>query len=287
MNRLLPLLVMAPLALGAAAYAQEPLTEAATSAWSASEHAKLRLIAGPTLPSGKQRIGVEIVMSPGFKTYWRTPGQFGVPPSFDWTGSTNIGGLDVRWPVPERFQDSAGYSIGYVGEVVIPVSVQPVDPARPVMIVLKLDYAVCEKICIPAQGEASLWLEPGVTSVTSPRLESFEAKVPVAVKPGPHREKASIVEAKLDDTVVDPGLKLILQVPEGGRVDDIFVEGPGTWSFGKTRLTPQADGTLLAQIRINERAKGTTGPIPLIFTMRGSPKPVETRLELDIPVAKP
>jgi len=286
-NRLLPLLAMAPLALGAAAYAQEPLTEAAISAWSASEHAKLRLIAGPTLPSGKQRIGVEIVMSPGFKTYWRSPGQFGVPPSFDWTGSTNIGGLDVRWPVPERFQDSAGYSIGYVGEVVIPVSVQPVDPARPVMVVLKLDYAVCEKICIPAQGEASLWLEPGVTSVTSPRLESFEAKVPVAVKPGPHREKASIVEAKLDDTVVDPGLKLILQVPEGGRVDDVFVEGPGAWSFGKTRLTPQADGTILAQIRINERAKGTAGPIPLIFTMRGSPKPVETRLELDIPVAKP
>ena len=278
---------MAPLALGAVAHAQEPLTDAATSAWSASEHAKLRLIAGPTLPSGKQRIGVEIVMSPGFKTYWRSPGQFGVPPSFDWTGSTNIGGLDVRWPVPERFQDSAGYSIGYVGEVVIPVSVQPVDPARPVMVVLKLDYAVCEKICIPAQGEASLWLEPGVTSVTSPRLESFEAKVPVAVKPGPHREKASVLEAKLDDTVVDPGLKLILQIPEGGRVDDIFVEGPGTWSFGKTRLTPQADGTLLAQIRINERAKGTTGPIPLIFTMRGSPKPVETRLELDIPVAKP
>ena len=106
-------------------------------------------------------------MSPGYKTYWRSPGQFGVPPSVDWTGSTNIVGLDVRWPVPERFQDSAGYSIGYVGEVVIQISVQPVDPSRPVMVVLKLDYAVCEKICIPAQGEASLWLEPGVTTVTS------------------------------------------------------------------------------------------------------------------------
>jgi len=257
------------------------------SPWSTSDHAKLRLIAGPTTSTGKQRVGVEIVMSPGYKTYWRSPGEFGVPPSFDWSGSTNIGGLDVRWPVPERFQDSAGYSLGYVGEVVIPISVQPVDPSRPVMIVLKLDYAVCEKICIPAKGEASLWLEPGVTTVTSARLESFEARIPLSVKPGPHKEKTAILDAALDDTVVDPGLRLVLQTPPEGRIQDIFVEGPGQWSFGKTRLTPQTDGTTLAQIRINDRPKGAAGPVPLVFTIRGTPKPVETRLELDIPAGKP
>lgn len=284
MNRVLPMLALASVAFGPAALAQE---EAAVSPWSTSEHAKLRLIAGPTTTTGKQRVGVEIVMSPGYKTYWRSPGQFGVPPSFDWTGSTNIGGLDVRWPVPERFQDSAGYSIGYVGEVVIPISVQPVDPSRPVMVVLKLDYAVCEKICIPAQGEASLWLEPGVTTVTSARLESFEARIPVSAKPGPHKEKTAIVDAGLDDTVVDPGLRLVLQPPPEGKIEDIFVEGPGTWSFGKSRLTPQAEGTVLAQIRIDERPKSAAGPIPLIFTIRGTPKPVEIRLELDIPASKP
>lgn len=287
MNRIFSLLAMMPLALGAAAHAQEAPTEAAMSPWSASEHAKLRLIAGPTTATGKQRVGVEIVMSPGFKTYWRSPGEFGVPPNFDWSGSTNIGGLDVRWPVPERFQDSAGYSIGYVGEVVIPISVQPVDPSRPVLVVLKLEYAVCEKICIPAKGEASLWLEPGVTTVTSPRLESFEARVPVSAKPGPHKEKTSILEAKLDDTVVDPGLRLVLQPPPEGKIEDIFVEGPGQWSFGKSRLTPQSDGTVAAQIRINERPKSAAGPVPLIFTVRGTPKPVEIRLELDIPAGKP
>ncbi|UZF92494.1 protein-disulfide reductase DsbD domain-containing protein [Bosea sp. NBC_00550] len=287
MNRVFSLLAMAPFVLSAVAHAQEAATEAATSPWSTSEHSKLRLIAGPTTPTGKQRVGVEIVMSPGFKTYWRSPGEFGVPPSFDWSGSINIGGLDVRWPVPERFQDSAGYSVGYVGEVVIPISVQPVDPSRPVMVVLKLDYAVCEKICIPAKGEASLWLEPGVTTVTSPRLESFEARVPVPVKPGTHKEKTSIIEAKLDDTVVDPGLRLVLQPPPDGKVQDIFAEGPGMWSFGKSRLAPQPDGTVVAQIRINERPKSAAGPVPLIFTIRGMPKPVETRLELDIPASRP
>ncbi|SEF59177.1 Thiol-disulfide interchange protein, contains DsbC and DsbD domains [Bosea lathyri] len=283
MKQFFPLLTAAAFVLGTPALAQE----AATSNWSKGDHSSLRLIAGATAPSGKQRVGVEIVMAPGYKTYWRSPGDFGVPPVFDWSGSTNIGGLDVRWPAPERFQDSAGYSIGYVGEVVIPVSVQPVDPAKPVMLVLKLDYAVCEKICVPATGETRLWLEPGVTSVTSPRLESFEARVPVPVKLGPHKEKPSVIEAKLDDEVVDPGLRLVLQVPPDGKVEDVFIEGPGMWSFGKSRLSQQADGSLVAQIRINERPKGAAGPIPFIFTLRGTPKSVETRLELDIPVAKP
>ena len=100
-------------------------------------------------------------------------------------------------------------------------------------------------------------------------------------------EKPAILEAKLDDTVVDPGIKLTLQVPQDGSIEDVFVEGPGMWSFGKTHLTPQADGLITAQIRINDRPKSASGPIPLIFTVRGTPKPVETRLELDIPTAKP
>ena len=257
------------------------------SPWSKGDHSSLRLIAGATAASGKQRVGVEIMMAPGYKTYWRSPGDFGVPPVFDWSGSTNIGGLDVRWPAPERFQDANGYSIGYVGEVVIPVSVQPVDPGKPVMLVLKLDYAVCDKICIPVKGEARLWLEPGVTSVTSPRLESFEARVPMPVKLGPHKDKISVLEAKLDEGAIDPGLRLVLQGPPEGMVQDVFIEGAGMWSFGKPSLRRQPDGTTIALLRIVEQPKGAAGPVPFIITVRGKPSAIETRLELDIPAAKP
>ena len=207
---------------------------------------------------------------------------------FDWSGSTNIGGLDVRWPAPERFQDGTGYSIGYVGEVVIPVSVQPVDPAKPVMLVLKLDYAVCEKICIPVKGEAQLWLEPGVTSVTSPRLESFEARVPVPVKLGPHKEKLSVIEAKLDEGSPDPALRLVLQAPPEGKVEDVFVEGPGKWSFGKPRLSQQADGSTRRAGQDQRAAQGRrSGRSPSSHACAARRNPVETRLELDIPAAKP
>ncbi|WP_168166035.1 protein-disulfide reductase DsbD domain-containing protein [Bosea sp. PAMC 26642] len=283
MKRIISIFLFSLLAFAAPAGAQE----AATSLWSKGDYSSLRLIAGPTAPSGKQRVGVEIVMAPGYKTYWRSPGDFGVPPVFDWSGSANVGGLDVRWPAPERFEDASGYSVGYIGEVVIPISVKPADPAKPVTLVLKLDYAVCEKICIPAKGEARLWLEPGVTAVSSPRLERFEEQVPNAVKIGPNKDKPSILDAKIAEGSGDPVLKLVLRASPDGSVDDVFVEGPGSWSFGKPVLRPQPDGTIIATVKMSERPKSAAGPVPFIITVRGKPAAVETRLELDIPAAKP
>lgn len=271
------------MALGNPAKAQE----AAVSLWSKSTHSSMRLIAGATAASGKQRVGVEIVMAPGYKTYWRSPGDAGIPPVFDWSGSENVGGLDVRWPAPERFEDANGFGIGYVGEIVVPVSVQPVDPTRPVTVALKLDYAVCDKICVPARGEARLWLEPGVTSVTSPRLEEFEARVPVPVKLGAGRDRLSILEVTRGEKESEHALKLILKAPEGGSVDDVFVEGAGQWSFGRPQLTPLPDGTIAAKLKIVDRPKGASGPTPFIVTLNGKPAAVETRLELDIGAGKP
>ncbi|WP_332686088.1 protein-disulfide reductase DsbD domain-containing protein [Bosea sp. (in: a-proteobacteria)] len=276
-------LALAVMALASPAQAQE----AAVSLWSRSTHSSLRLIAGATAPSGKQRVGVEIVMAPGYKTYWRSPGDAGVPPVFDWSGSENVGGLDVRWPAPERFEDANGSGIGYVDEIVVPVSVQPVDPARPVTVALKLDYAVCDKICVPARGEARLWLEPGVTSVTSPRLEEFEARVPIPVKLGAARDRLSILEVTRAEKEQEQALKLILKAPEGGSIDDVFVEGAGQWSFGRPQLTPLPDGTIAAKLKIVDRPKGASGPTPFIVTLAGKPGAVETRLELDIGVGKP
>ena len=157
----------------------------------------------------------------------------------------------------------------------------------PVTVALKLDYAVCDKICVPAKGEARLWLEPGVTSVTSPRLEEFEARVPLPVKLGLARERLSIIEVTRGEKESEHALKLILKAPEGGAIDDVFVEGAGQWSFGRPQLTPLPDGSIAAKLRIVERPKGASGLTPFIVTLSGRPAPVETRLELDISAGKP
>src|SRR4029077_19572234 len=108
------------------------------------------------------RAGVEIKLKAGWKTYWRYPGDAGVPPRFDWSGSENVAAVEVKWPAPERFVDESGAkSIGYYGDIVFPLVVRPADPARPVRLKLKLDFAVCDKLCVPADAELLLPMPAG------------------------------------------------------------------------------------------------------------------------------
>ncbi|HCX68676.1 MAG TPA: hypothetical protein DHK64_14410, partial [Rhodobiaceae bacterium] len=47
--------------------------------------------------------GLHLELSKGWKTYWRSPGEVGIPPSIDWAGSENIENVEFLWPAPERF----------------------------------------------------------------------------------------------------------------------------------------------------------------------------------------
>src|ERR1039458_7923592 len=97
------------------------------SAWEAEPHAAARLIGGAALQSADEawlRAGIEIRLDPGWKTYWRYPGDSGVPPTFDFAGSENVKSVTVLWLAPERFADGAGgHSIGYHGDVVFPLRI--------------------------------------------------------------------------------------------------------------------------------------------------------------------
>src|ERR1700760_2098394 len=119
------------------------------SAWDGDARSAVRLIAGDTksAPGAPLRAGMEIRLAPGWKTYWRYPGDSGVPPRFDFGGSSNVQQVTVLWPIPHGFSDGSGQSIGYKGGVVLPLQVQPKDPTKPVTVRLKGDYAICEKLC--------------------------------------------------------------------------------------------------------------------------------------------
>ena len=99
------------------------------------------------------RAGIEIRLAPGWKTYWRYPGDSGIPPRFDFSGSQNVDRVTLQWPAPQRLTDESGISIGYKHDVVFPLDVMPQDATKPVMLALKIDYAMCEKLCVPADGE--------------------------------------------------------------------------------------------------------------------------------------
>lgn len=190
------------------------------SAWSEDAHSAMRLIAGSNAKDVPQlRAGIELKLQPGWHTYWRYPGDAGVPPRFDFAGSENVKTAKVLYPAPQVHSDAGGQSLGYVNNVVFPVLVTPKEPGKPVTLRLKADYAVCEKLCMPVEGNAELRLPAGDSAQDS-ALKTAEARVPKPV---------AAADLKLSARRVGGGAKplvmLELAAPEGGPVQ-VFAEGP-------------------------------------------------------------
>ena len=157
------MIVMVPLraALGVAAAfsvacaAVEVRAEDA-SPWQRDAHSAIRLVAGSR--SGTVLLGgIAIQMQPGWKTYWRTPGDSGVPPRFDFSKSDNVEAVTVLWPAPMKFDDGAGgSSFGYKQQVVLPLRIIAKNADKPVTLRANISYAVCDKLCIPVEANAEL-----------------------------------------------------------------------------------------------------------------------------------
>src|SRR5690242_18388474 len=156
------MIVMVPLraALGVAAlcvaYAASEVRAEDTSPWQRDAHSALRLLAGSR--SGTVLLGgIAIQLETGWKTYWRTSGDSGVPPRFDFSKSDNVEAVTVLWPAPSKFDDGAsGISFGYQNQVVLPLRIVPKSTDKPVMLRADISYAVCEKLCIPVEASAEL-----------------------------------------------------------------------------------------------------------------------------------
>ncbi len=193
------------------------------SPWSDDIRSSARLIAGQgvagSVPPDAVRAGIEIKLQPGWKTYWRYPGDSGVPPHFEFKGSDNLASAEVLYPAPHAFTDESGTSIGYKDTVIFPVLVTPRDPARPVKLKAQIDYAVCEKLCVPAQGKAQL--EIGANAPANAALSAAQARVP---------KRVSVAEAGLSAKRVTgkpkPLVYLDIAWPDDKPVE-VFVEGPG------------------------------------------------------------
>src|SRR5215510_5557553 len=134
-----------------------------SSPWQKDGHSAVRLLAGSR--SGPVLLGgIAFQLQHGWKTYWRAPGDSGVPPRFDFSKSENVGAVTVLWPAPLKFDDGAGgHSIGYHDQIVLPLRIVAKAPDKPVTLRAEINYAVCEKLCIPVEASTEL----GFNSVAS------------------------------------------------------------------------------------------------------------------------
>jgi DsbC/DsbD-like thiol-disulfide interchange protein len=203
-----------------------PAFAANSSQWDVDTRSAVRLVAARALvESGVNflRAGVELRLQSGWKTYWRYPGDSGVPPVFDFGSSENVKSVTVLWPAPERFPDGVGYSIGYKDSVILPLRVLPRDERKPVILRLKLDYAVCESLCVPAKAKVELQLTGG-DSASDAALAAAEARVP---KPTPIGAGQSLIIRSVHRLLGALRGRVLVDVATPNPTGvDLFAEGP-------------------------------------------------------------
>jgi DsbC/DsbD-like thiol-disulfide interchange protein len=211
------------------------------SPWVISTDSKVRLVSGTVDVDGAPALlaGIQLRMDPGWKTYWRNPGDSGVPPSFDWTGSKNLKHAEVLYPAPHRFADAGGTAIGYDDQVVFPVKLTPERDGEPIELKLAFAFGLCKDLCIPNDVSLGLMLGGGVGKGDALLLAGFLARVPKPARDGA-LPSVSKVEAKLDAD--QPGLVIDAIFPPGATGTDLFIDGGDAFVPVPMPLGPIADG---------------------------------------------
>lgn len=279
MNNIHRPMCAALIACGIAVVSGGTVCAAGESPWSEDVRSAVRLVSGANNNGDAHlRAGIEIKMQPGWKTYWRYPGDSGVPPHFDFSGSENLKTATVLYPAPHLFTDETGQSLGYKDRIIFPLVISPQQPGKPVRLRLKADYAVCEKLCVPAEGRAELTLTPGDSSQDS-ALAAAEARVP-----------KQVTAAQLGLTVrrTNGGTKPLVAVDLGapaGNPIDLFVEGPTPqWALPIPKRSQTAPaGRAQFSFELDGLPPGVDpkGQVDLTFTVVTGERAVEVKTHLD------
>jgi cytochrome c biogenesis DsbD-like protein len=182
---------------------------------------RIEILDGGLTKNGTQQAALRLILADGWKTYWRSPGDAGIPPKFNWGGSGNVEEITVSWPTPKVFVLSGMRSIGYDKELVLPIEITTKQPGQPVFLKGNIEFGVCQDICVPARLSFEQALDPktGRNSMIAAALaarpfSATEAGVrSVICRLSPSADGGLVVKAEIDMpsaggtevTVIEPG----------------------------------------------------------------------------------
>ncbi|WP_316174315.1 MULTISPECIES: protein-disulfide reductase DsbD family protein [unclassified Bradyrhizobium] len=219
--------------------------------------------------------GLDVRLDAGWHTYWRSPGDAGAPPEFDWTGSHNVADVTVEWPVPSRFSEQDIDTFGYAEHVLFPLRVRLEDGAAPAHLTLKTVLFVCSVIC--TQQEAHLEADiPAVSHRPNDQalIDEWRQSVPRASSPG-----LSITALRIDRQP-KPHLQLEAHATPPLHAPDVFLDGNDAVSGGRPRVSPMSDGGV--RITVPVQGLDQAGPGQrLRVTLVDGDRSIEAMLPVD------
>ncbi|MEE8246278.1 MAG: protein-disulfide reductase DsbD domain-containing protein, partial [Alphaproteobacteria bacterium] len=210
---------------------------AGASPWASTEQSQVRLISAMTAVGDRASLslGLHIRLEPGWKTYWRSPGDAGFPTLLDWSGSANLAAAELHWPAPKRFRIFGLETFGYVDEVVLPVTLSLARPGQAAALKVRVDYAICKDICIPHEAELTLDLGAGAARASpyAGLIERYLSRVPAR---GPSAELA-IEGVTVRGAVPTQVLEVSARARRPFVAPDLIVEGPAGYFFGAAQVS--------------------------------------------------
>jgi len=205
--------------------------------------AQVELLPGWRDADGTHMAALRVTLAPGWHTYWRAPGEAGIPPEFDWSASENLGAIAYHWPVPEIFEDNGITTLGYEQELVLPLEVTPASAGEDVVLSAHLLLGVCHDICMPMEAQVTLRLGDGADH--DRRIDFALAQRPDSA------EEAGLVSARCTIAPISDGLRVsaTLELPALGPGEHAVIEppDPDIWASEAMierdgdRLTAEAD----------------------------------------------
>jgi DsbC/DsbD-like thiol-disulfide interchange protein len=238
------------------------------SDWAASSKSRARLIA-----DGAGGAGFEIELAPGAITYWRDPGESGAPPTFDFSGSRNVADAEVLFPAPSRILEPDGSTAnGYRDATVFPIRIAFADPTKPAVLKLNANYAVCEKICLPAKALLTLELPTGMSGLHSAALIAAMARVP---------KKAAFGTLGGEIGSLGPAKWRLCFKAAVGAAPELFLEPPrGAWlDLAASDTEP---GRRCYELSLKEAPLDPNAPLTVDATLTSEAGAQETSFELPV-----
>lgn len=186
----------------------------------------VRVLPGWRAADGRHVAGLEVRLKQGWKTYWRSPGDAGIPPRFDWRGSRNLSAVEVTWPTPKQIQQNGYVTIGYDHSIVIPLALTPRTKDQPIALKGALEFGVCRDVCIPVALRVAHLL-PAVQAAPDARIVAALAERPFTA------EEAGVGQVVCRFSPLDDGLSLeaSMDVPALGGREAVVIEtaNPEIW----------------------------------------------------------
>ncbi len=195
---------------------------------------RVTLLPGRAEAGGARMAGLVLDVAPEWKTYWRNPGAAGIPPQFDWSGSRNLGAVEVFWPRPYFFESFGLTTVGYSGRVVFPVRLVPEQPDQAMEIGLDVALGVCREICVLEETTVELRIEPGAPDAGAALVAMAEAAVP---RPGAEMGLAGAT-CRISGAGARRRFDAVLDFAQALQDPVVILEGPDlTWFTGVETTT--------------------------------------------------